>query len=136
MKNIIYLLAILFVITSCSEENEDPTSILIGTWLFSDFTADCSENEEPISINMGEGCMSINGDQRCLSLKFEDNGTGQIIFGKNDDQDIITINYVLNVNLLSLCNEGDCDEAILRDGLIIIGDREEGCDEEYVFSKR
>lgn len=78
MNRIVFSLAFVsaMVIMSCTSDDDDPSSALIGIWEISEFTAQCSMSIESFSENADGGCITIDSDQLCRSITFQKDGSG------------------------------------------------------------
>ncbi len=130
------LVCSLITFMSCSDDDED---IFVGNWVLTQLDLECATQPElSQTINASNGCIDLFGDEACIELRIESDGTGRLIFKMNAVENQMDFIYTTNNSTLEICEAMDMDECstfFIRGDNLIIEDFDEGCDLSYIFSK-
>jgi len=134
--NLLLLFLFSMFILSCSSDDDDPASAIIGTWELSEFTALCSTSNMSMTEKADGGCVTIVGDQICITMSFQMNGSGTFTTSFDGISDVDAFSYTIDGSEVNICEGGDCNIALLSNNKLTVEDIEEGCNVEYIFSKK
>lgn len=141
MKHIITLTTLIIFCFSCNNSDDQPFSEkVVGEWAVKSFVInscpDATDNV-PLSVADENGCVTVWGDELCLSIVFNADGTGfykQTVGGSEDTE---PINYTLDENQELILVDNEFEEMVfsIKDEALTMEMDEDGCICEFGFTK-
>lgn len=132
---IVVISSIIFFMLSCGSDSGEN---IVGDWELSEFSINCASDEsENASFQASNGCVTLFDETLCITMRFFENGTGQVTqFDGDSETDLFTYMLDDTNNQLRLCQDGDCFNGQLINGELRFVSKEEDCDVTQVLSRR
>jgi len=134
MKNLKFLFfpIVILLITSCGKDFSDE---LTGSWTLASVSiSDCPDiGISAVTFQATNGCVSVFGDEECLTITMNDDNTGTLTFG--GEANAFTYTADNDTERGSICGDGECQDITLEDGRLVLTVEEEGCPFSYNFDK-
>lgn len=138
MKNLNLLLvfAAMVLLSSCGK---DFSETIIGTWTLKSVTtnAACEEPELQNVIVDENGCIIQDGESYCISFVISENGIATGMDSFDGELETYPLTYTVNedTEVISLCDDGDCNDVTKVGDDLQFTVTEDGCDLVYTFEK-
>ena len=133
MKKLILFLLLGFTF-SCGDDSND----FVGTYEIVEFNIECGEPDPTsISINASNGCLTVEGSMYCVTLTFNEDGTGSRSITNDGDVDSGTFTYTSNEagDILTICSDGDCFDMEYTGSQVLWKEIEDDCTTTQVLEK-